>query len=83
MAICRRALIAFPVQLAFLLSSAASAFSQVRGVYSPGSTLIGAGTVATPGFSYSNQLWYGASRELKGPQGNSLPLAVSLCLLQA
>jgi len=80
MAICRRAMIAFPVQLFFLLSSAANAFSQVRGVYSPGSTLTGGGTVVSPGFSYSNQLWYGASSLLKGPQGNSLPLQESLSL---
>jgi hypothetical protein len=80
MKICRSVLIALPVQLAFLLSSAATAFSQVRGVYSPGSTLTGAGTVASLGFSYSNQLWYGASSVLKGPQGNSLPLEVSLSL---
>jgi hypothetical protein len=70
MAICRRAMIAFPVQLFFLLSSAANAFSQVRGVYSPGSTLTGGGTVVSPGFSYSNQLWYGASSQLRGPRGN-------------
>ena len=80
MKICRSVLIALSVQLAFLLSSAATAFSQVRGVYSPGSTLTGAGTVASPSSSYSNQLWYGASSVLKGSPGNSLPLEVSLSL---
>ena len=80
MAMCRRAMIAFPVQLALLLFAAANAFSQVRGVYSPGSTLTGGGTVVNPGFSYSNQLWYGASSVLKDPQGNSLPLQEFLSL---
>lgn len=78
MEICRRRLIAFPVQLAFLLFAAANASCQVRGVYSPGSTLTGGGTVDTPGFSYSNQLWYGASSQIKGPQGNTLPRQVDL-----
>ncbi|MDE3137822.1 MAG: transporter [Acidobacteriota bacterium] len=50
------------------------ALGQVRGMYSPGSTLTGAGTLATSGFSYSNQLWSGAAGELKGPNGEVLPL---------
>lgn len=78
MEICRRAPIAFPIQLIFLLFTTADAFGQVRGVYSPGSTLTAGGTVGSPGLSYSNQLWYGVSSQLKGPQGNTLPLPVSL-----
>ena len=51
---------------------------QVRGMYSPGSTLTGGGTVPDPGFSYSNQLWFGSATESKGPNGSSLPLQVSV-----
>lgn len=78
MEICRRALIVFPVLLAFLVFIAVNTFGQVRGVYSPGSTLTGGGTVDTSGLSYSNQFWYGASSQLKGPRGNTLPLPASL-----
>jgi hypothetical protein len=49
-------------------------FAQVRGGYSPGSTLTGGGTVPDPGFSYNNQFWYGSSSQLKGPTGNSVPI---------
>jgi hypothetical protein len=49
------------------------ALGQVRGMYSPGSTLTGAGTLASPGFSYTNQLWSGATRETRGPNGNVIP----------
>ena len=57
-----------------LVVLAVPAHGQVRGMYSPGSTLTGGGTLAAPGFSYSNQLWSGAASELKGPNGNALPL---------
>jgi hypothetical protein len=57
------------------------AFAQVRGIYSPGSTLTGGGTVPGPGFSYSNQIWYGDSNELKGQYGNTLPIQNSVTVL--
>lgn len=62
------------VAISMLAFLAAPAHGQVRGMYSPGSTLTGAGTLAAPGFSYSNQLWSGSASELKGPNGDVLPL---------
>lgn len=73
-----------PVVLAAILAwflMATPTFAQVRGDYSPGSTLTGGGTVPGPGFSYSNQFWYGHSNELKGQNGNTLPIAVSVTVL--
>jgi hypothetical protein len=62
------------VALFSLAGFATPARGQVRGMYSPGSNLTGAGTLAAPGFSYTNQLWSGATGEVKGPEGNALPL---------
>jgi hypothetical protein len=64
-----------------LFLMATPAFAQVRGNYSPGSTLTGGGTVPGPGFSYSNQFWYGDSNELKGQNGNTLPIQNSVTVL--
>ena len=63
----------------FLL--AVPAFAQVRGIYSPGSTLTDGGTVADPGLSYSNQFWYGYSDDLQGAYGNKLPIQSSVTVL--
>ncbi len=52
--------------------------AQVRGSYSPGSTLTAGGTLADPGFSYSNQLWANWSNRLKGPQGGPIPIQGSI-----
>jgi len=49
------------------------AAAQVRGEYSPGSTLSGAGTLPGTGWSYSNQLWYNSADRLYGPNGKALP----------
>jgi hypothetical protein len=54
---------------------------QVRGVYSPGSTLTGGGTVPDPGFSYSNQFWYNSASRLKGPRGGTIPIHASVAIL--
>ncbi len=59
---------------AFLLYIAAPVHAQVRGIYSPGSTLTQAGTLGASGFGYSNQFWYASSDSLFGPNGNHLPL---------
>jgi hypothetical protein len=64
-----------------LIVFATPALAQERGVYSLGSTLTEAGTLPDPGFSYSNQIWYGAAGQLKGPQGNSLPVNLSAALV--
>ncbi len=56
------------------MSPAAPALAQVRGIYSPGSTLTQAGTLGDPGFGYNNQFWYGSSDRLFGPNGNPLTL---------
>ena len=45
------------------------AWSQLRGEYSPGSYITGAGTVPDPGFYYSNQFWYNSADRLYGPKG--------------
>jgi hypothetical protein len=62
----------FLATVALLFSSSAGA--QIRGMYSPGSTLTGGGSLPDPGLSYSNQLWLGDATELKGPNGKPLPV---------
>jgi hypothetical protein len=52
--------------------------AQVRGEYSPGSTLSYAGTVPDPGFSYSNQVWMNSSDRLYGPRGKLIPIQEQL-----
>jgi hypothetical protein len=64
-----------------LLIVTLSASSQVRGTYSSGSTLTGGGTLSDPGFSYYNQLWFISASELKGPQGNIVPIQGSVSFL--
>lgn len=49
------------------------AAAQIRGVYSPGSNLSGAGAVPDPGFSYSNQFWYNTADRLYAPDGKARP----------
>jgi hypothetical protein len=49
------------------------AIAQIRGEYSPGSTLSGAGDVPDPGFSYNNQFWYNTADRLYGPDGKPRP----------
>jgi len=51
----------------------ACATAQIRGVYSPGSNLSGAGGVPDPGFSYSNQFWYNTADRLYTPDGKPRP----------
>lgn len=65
---------ALAVAAFFLLWAAFPALAQVRGIYSPGSTLTQAGTISGSGFGYSNQFWYSSSDRLFGPNGNPLPL---------
>jgi hypothetical protein len=48
------------------------ASAQVRGAYSPGSTLTQAGTDSGTGWSYSNQVWRNSSNRLVGPDGKPL-----------
>ncbi|MGC2109183.1 MAG: transporter [Candidatus Korobacteraceae bacterium] len=55
--------------------------AQVRGEYSPGSTLSTAGTVPDPGFSYSNQIWMNSSDRLYGDHGNIIPFQGQLGVL--
>jgi hypothetical protein len=62
----------FLCTVALIFSSSAGA--QIRGMYSPGSTLTGGGSLPDPGLSYSNQLWFGYATELKGPNGKPLPV---------
>lgn len=62
------------IQLLLLFAWVVPTLGQVRGMYSPGSTLTGGGTVPGFGLSYSNQIWYGSSDQLKDARGNSLPL---------
>ena len=47
--------------------------AQIRGEYSPGSNLSGAGTLPDPGFSYSNQFWYNTADRLYAPDGKARP----------
>jgi len=71
MKICRGAFSFIPVAVATL---AMPALGQVRGGYSPGSTVTGGGTVPDPGLSYVNQFWHISASDLKGPLGNTLPI---------
>ena len=71
--------ISIALPLAILLAIPAS--SQVRGSYSPGSYLTYGGTVSDPGFSYDNEVWYTSSNQLKGPQGNMVPIQGSVNFL--
>jgi hypothetical protein len=70
-----------PIALPILALLATPTFPQVRGSYSPGSTLTYGGTVSDPGFSYDNQLWDISSSKLKGPQGNIVPIQGSVSFL--
>lgn len=67
--------------LVFALLCVASATAQVRGEYSPGSTLSNAGTLPDPGFSYSNQFWYNSADRLYGRNGQVIPGAGSFFAL--
>jgi hypothetical protein len=69
------------VLAAVLMILIAPSAAQVRGEYSPGSTLAGAGTVSDPGFSYSNQIWYNSSDRLYGPKGNAIAIPGQLAVL--
>lgn len=57
------------------------AAAQIRGVYSPGSNLSGAGGVPDPGFSYSNQFWYNTADHWYAPDGKPRPDANNLFVL--
>jgi len=70
-----------PIVLLILVVLEDPVLGQVRGVYSPGSTLTGGGTVPDPGFSYSNQFWYNSASQLKGPRGGTIPIHASLAIL--
>jgi hypothetical protein len=74
-------LLSIPIALLTLIVLEAAALGQVRGVYSPGSTLTGGGTVPDPGFSYFNQIWYNSASRLMGPQGKALPVQGSVAVL--
>jgi hypothetical protein len=69
------------IVLSTLLFLKAAALGQVRGVYSPGSTLTEGGTVPDPGFSYSNQFWCNSANRLKGPNGGTIPITASVAIL--
>ena len=69
------------IALPFAILLAIPASSQVRGSYSPGSYLTYGGTVSDPGFSYDNEVWYTSSNQLKGPQGNMVPIQGSVNFL--
>jgi hypothetical protein len=56
------------------LTMASPVFGQIRGVYSPASTLTSGGTLPDPGVSVSDLFWTNTSDTLKGPQGNPLAL---------
>jgi hypothetical protein len=62
------------------VAASAPAGAQVRGIYSPGSTLTQAGTFSDPGFGYINQLWYYSASRLSGPAGNTLPVTGSITI---
>jgi len=70
-----------PITLSTVALLVVPASPQVRGSYSPGSTLTYGGTVSDPGFSYDNQVWYVSSSQLKGPQGNVIPIQGSVSFL--
>src|SRR5580658_8885929 len=55
--------------LVLAAACALPAAAQLRGEYSPGSYISGAGSVPDPGFSYSNQFWYNTADRLYGPKG--------------
>lgn len=55
--------------LVLAAACALPASAQLRGEYSPGSYISGAGSVPDPGFSYSNQFWYNTADRLYGPKG--------------
>jgi hypothetical protein len=57
---------------------AAPAFGQIRGTYSPASTLTSGGTLPDPGYSFSDLFWSNSSDTLKGPHGNPLPLQAAV-----
>jgi len=57
-----------------LLVLGTPAHGQVRGMYAPGATLSGGGTVPDPGFSISDQYWINTAGELHGPHGRALPI---------
>jgi len=57
---------------------ASPAYGQVRGMYSPGSTLSAGGSVPDPGLSFIDQFWSNTSDTLKGPRGSALPLEDSV-----
>jgi hypothetical protein len=58
-----------------------AALAQVRGEYSPGSTLSAAGTLPDPGFSYYNQLWVNTADRLYGPNGHAIPVPAAFFAL--
>jgi hypothetical protein len=70
-----------PIALLIVADLSGPAWAQIRGSYSPGSTLTYGGTVSDPGFSYSNQLWFITASKLKGPQGNVLPIVGSVSFI--
>ena len=65
---------------ALLFCATLPALAQVRGMYSPGSTLIQAGSLGNPGFGYNNQFWYNSSTQLIGPEGKPLPITGSISI---
>ena len=70
-----------PITLLIVTHLPVPACAQVRGSYSPGSTLTYGGTVSDPGVSYYNQLWFISASTLKGSQGNVIPVKGSLSFL--
>jgi len=74
MKIRKRAFSFISVSVVTVAWAATSTLAQVRGSYSPGSTVTAGGTVPDPGFSYANQYWYFSASQLKGPQGKVLPI---------
>jgi hypothetical protein len=70
-----------PIVLLALFILKAPVLGQVRGVYSPGSTLTEGGTVPDPVLSYSNQFWYNSASHLKGPRGGTIPIQASVAIL--
>ena len=59
-----------------MLSVAATAHAQSRGVYPLGMTAVGSGVTPAPGFTYANQLLFYSSRdESKADDGSTLPVS--------
>lgn len=56
----------------------APVFGQIRGTYSPASTLTSGGTLPDPGYSFSDLFWSNSSNTLKDPHGNPLPLQAAV-----